>query len=112
MVTQHVFSPHLYCIKFIKMFSISSQPLFFPIMVKNKGKHRVNFTLQETKALLEVIEKYLPIGTEEWRKVEEEHATKYPLQQSNAKSLKRKFLQWTGRQSAPSGDPNCPAYIT
>ena len=65
-----------------------------------------NYKTAETKHLLDIMEKILPIGPDEWDRVLAEHDELYPCRRS-VESLRRRF-QNLHRKHAPSGSPNIP----
>ena len=64
-----------------------------------------NYGIEETKQLFEIMEKILPIGTDEWTKVVDEHSIKYPGR--TVLSIRRRY-QNLHRKQAPTGSPNMP----
>ena len=70
----------------------------------------LNYSQEETTAFLNLIEKHLPIGSEEWEVVASEHKENFPVQNRTDDSLKRKFASFY-RSKVPTGDPNCPPHV-
>ena len=68
------------------------------------------FTQQELETLLDAIEKYIPVGMNEWERVESYHASRYPMEERTKESLKRKFASLY-RKKIKTGDPNCPPEV-
>ena len=59
-------------------------------------------------SLLHIIERIVPIDSDEWDRVAEEHADHFPGRE--VVSLQRKLAQLY-RRKAPSGDPTIPEEI-
>ena len=65
----------------------------------------LNYGIEETKYLFDIMETLLPIGTEEWNKVLDEHSKQY----SGRTVLSiRKGYQNLHCKNAPTGSPNMP----
>ena len=59
-------------------------------------------------ALLDILERRLPIGPEEWDAVSDEHAINFPKR--SVDSIRQKFAGLHRRQ-AGTGNPNCPPEV-
>jgi hypothetical protein len=81
---------------------------------KGKGRQRVGsgprFVEQELVHLNEAIGRILPLGSDEWNQVADEHSELYPTLNRTVDSLRRKFKEMCGAQ-VPTGDPTCPPHI-
>jgi len=76
-----------------------------------KKKSRTsNFRAAELDIMLDFIEDVLPIGGQEWEKVEALHLERFPDSKRTAHSIKRKF-QDLYRVRMPTGDPDIPAPV-
>jgi hypothetical protein len=73
-------------------------------------KRDTGFSAAETNNLLELLETILPIGGEEWDRVEREHEKLWPTQKRTKESSKCKF-QSLYRTKMATGDPNCPPQV-
>jgi len=65
------------------------------------------YTSAEVMSFLDLMEKHLPIGPQEWGHVETAHADSFPEGMRDAHSLRRKFNSLI-KSKSPTGDPNCP----
>ena len=65
----------------------------------------LNYGIEETKYLFDIMETLLPIGTEEWNKVLDEHSKQYSGR--TVLSIRRRY-QNLHRKNAPTGSPNMP----
>ena len=65
----------------------------------------LNYGIEETKHLFDIMETLLPIGTEEWNKVLDEHSKEYSGR--TVLSIRRRY-QNLHRKNAPTGSPNMP----
>ena len=65
-----------------------------------------NYGIAETTHLLDIMERILPIGPDEWDRVVDEHDAVYPGRRSYD-SIRRRF-QNLHRKHAPTGSPNIP----
>ena len=71
---------------------------------KGNGKvGKSNYTRDELLSLLAVMERILPIGTEEWEQVQMDHSKNYPGR--DVESIHRKYNS-LHRKQVPTGDPN------
>ncbi len=70
-------------------------------------KRGAGYTTEETMDLLDVIAEVLPIGPEEWDIVCQRHKDKYPEEDRDKDSLRRKFAK-LHRAKIKTGDPHCP----
>jgi hypothetical protein len=68
------------------------------------------FVDQELVDLNEAIGRILPLGSDEWNQVANEHAELYPAYNRGVDSLRRKFREMCATQ-VPTGDPTCPPHI-
>jgi hypothetical protein len=68
------------------------------------------FVDQELIHLNEAIGRILPLGSDEWNQVADEHAELYPNYNRGVDSLRRKFKEMCGAK-VPTGDPTCPPHI-
>ena len=79
-----------------------------------QGRQRVGsgprFVEQELVHLNEAIGRILPLGSDEWNQVADEHSELYPTLNRGVDSLRRKFKEMCGAQ-VPTGDPTCPPHI-
>ena len=76
---------------------------------KGNGKvGKSNYTRDELLSLLSVMERILPIGTEEWEQVQMDHSKNYPGR--DVESIHRKYNS-LHRKQVPTGDPNIPPEI-
>ena len=73
-------------------------------------KRGTGFSAAETDNLLELMATILPIGGEEWDRVEREHSILWPAEKRTVPSLKRKF-QSLYQTKVATGDPNCPPQV-
>ena len=83
-------------------------PLPKPLPLKSQRKGRSNYIHDETMALLDILERRLPIGPEEWDAVLDEHALNFPKR--SVDSIRRKFAGLHRRQPG-TGNPNCPPEV-
>ena len=83
-------------------------PLLKPPPLKSQRKGRSNYIHDETMALLDILERRLPIGPEEWDVVSDEHALNFPKR--SVDSIRRKFAGLHRRQPG-TGNPNCPPEV-
>ena len=83
-------------------------PLLKPPPLKSQRKGRSNYIHDETMALLDILERRLPIGPEEWDAVSDEHALNFTRR--TVDSIKRKFAGLHRRQPG-TGSPNCPMEV-
>ena len=74
----------------------------------SQRKGRSNYIHDETMALLDILERRLPIGPEEWDAVSDEHALNFPKR--SVDSIRRKFAGLHRRQPG-TGNPNCPPEV-
>ena len=74
------------------------------------SKRGQGYSFQEISSLLDVLEVVLPIGHDEWETVQREHLLKFPEQDRDTNSLRRKYNQLY-RKRVPTGDPNCPPEV-
>ena len=65
----------------------------------------LNYGFEETKHLFDIMERILPIGTDEWKAVLDEHSVKFPGR--TVLSIRRRY-QTLHRKQAPTGSPNMP----
>ena len=65
----------------------------------------LNYGLEETKHLFDIMERILPIGTDEWNKAVDEHSINYAGR--IVLSIRRRY-QNLNRKQAPTGSPNMP----
>ena len=71
---------------------------------KTNGKvGKSNYTREELLALFSVMERILPIGTEEWEQVVLDHSEQYPGR--DVDSIRRKYNS-LHRKQVPTGSPN------
>ena len=76
---------------------------------KGNGKvGKSNYTRDELLSLFAVMERILPIGTEEWEQVQMEHSQNYPGR--DIESIRRKYNS-LHRKQVPTGNPNIPPEI-
>ena len=68
-----------------------------------------NYSHEEVMTMLELMEKILPIGTEEWEQVETGLRDKFPPGRDK-NSITRKYHQLY-RRKIPTGDPNMPPEV-
>ena len=69
---------------------------------------RCNYSRDETLAFLDLMERDLPIGQQEWNAINEEHAHNWSLR--GVDSLRRKYSE-LHRKKVPTGDPNIPPEV-
>ena len=81
-----------------------------PITRTRKKKRSMGFTQIEIDNMLGIIEKVLPVGGEEWKRVADLHLLIFPEQCRTKESIKRKY-QGLYRKQMPSGDPYCPTDV-
>eukprot|EP00521_Asterionellopsis_glacialis_P015948 CAMPEP_0195305870 /NCGR_PEP_ID=MMETSP0707-20130614/36912_1 /TAXON_ID=33640 /ORGANISM="Asterionellopsis glacialis, Strain CCMP134" /LENGTH=133 /DNA_ID=CAMNT_0040370077 /DNA_START=17 /DNA_END=418 /DNA_ORIENTATION=- len=74
------------------------------------AKRGQGYSIEETLSFLDILERILPIGSDEWDSVLREHDEKYSEQKRDVNSLKRKFGKLY-RTQIPTGDPNCPPEV-
>ena len=65
----------------------------------------LNYGIEETKHLFDIMEKILPIGTDEWKSVLDQHSIEYSGR--SVLSIRRRY-QNLHRKQAPTGSPNMP----
>lgn len=76
---------------------------------KGNGKvGKSNYTRDELLLLFSVMERILPIGTEEWEQVQMEHTQQYPGR--DIESIRRKYNS-LHRKQVQTGNPNIPPEI-
>ena len=66
----------------------------------------INWTNDESLAILDVMERILPIGPNEWQQVVEHHLFNRPPGR-DINSIRRKYMS-LHRRYIPTGDPNIP----
>jgi len=76
----------------------------------NKSTRGGNFSRDEIDALLDCVEDVLPIGLDEWARVEQRHLVSYPDRNWNKESLRCKF-QMLYLIKQPTGAPECPPEV-
>jgi hypothetical protein len=64
-----------------------------------------NYGIEETTCLLDIMERILPIGPDEWKRVVDEHSITYCGR--TLTSIRRRY-QTLYRKQAPTGSPNMP----
>ena len=77
----------------------------------NRGGRKAgagNYSEDESRNLLQILEELRPIGPDEWLEACSKHNDKYPGR--DVKSIRRKFATWH-RRTIPTGDPDCPWYV-
>lgn len=75
-----------------------------------RKKGRGNYSHMELNSLLDTMEDILPIGSEEWQRVVEQHNENYPSSGRDAESIRRKYAT-LHRKKVPTGDPMCPLEV-
>ena len=82
----------------------SPQAATIPKSTKGNGKvGKSNYTREELLSLFAIMERILPIGTEEWEQVQMEHSQEYPGR--DVESIRRKY-NTLHRKQVPTGNPN------
>eukprot|EP00521_Asterionellopsis_glacialis_P006012 CAMPEP_0195282058 /NCGR_PEP_ID=MMETSP0707-20130614/1107_1 /TAXON_ID=33640 /ORGANISM="Asterionellopsis glacialis, Strain CCMP134" /LENGTH=286 /DNA_ID=CAMNT_0040341009 /DNA_START=79 /DNA_END=939 /DNA_ORIENTATION=- len=76
--------------------------------MSNRRGH--GYTANEVSGLLDILERTVPIGNDEWEYVAREHQLNFPDKARDATSLKWKFMQLY-RKRTPTGDPTCPPEV-
>ncbi len=79
-------------------------------MAPKKKSRGMGVSKQELFALLDIIEKHLPVAQNDWDLVEADHEAMYPDSLRTRDSLKRKFVSLY-RIKVPTGDPKCPPEV-
>ena len=90
----------------IPLHIFASLPIQRTKMSSNGRKHgQGNYGRVETVHLLNILQRILPIGSEEWQQCLDEHNLEYPGRCKQ--SIMRKYAGLY-RKGTPTGDPNCP----
>lgn len=74
------------------------------------AKRGLGFSDAETNAMLNLIEKHLPLSTDEWDYIAGLHCVAFPSAKRNSESLKRRFNKLC-RKGPPTGDPYCSPLV-
>ena len=87
----------------------TQQAATVPKPTKGNGKvGKSNYSREELLSLFSVMERILPIGTEEWEQVLMEHSKEYPGR--DVDSIRRKYNS-LHRKQVQTGNPNIPPEI-
>jgi hypothetical protein len=79
-----------------------------PMRRRTRG---LGFTSMEVNCLLDAVEKYLPIGDDDWNLVARQHRRHDAEYRRNKTSLKRKFASLYLTRPSPAGDQDCPLEV-
>ena len=79
-------------------------------MPPKRKKRGTGFSHAEVITMLDIMEKHLPIGGDEWEAVAREHRETWPDTERCKDGIKRKCQNLYGRKE-PTGDPTCPPSV-
>ena len=84
------------------------QPLRVPA-VAGRRQGKSNYSGAEIEHMLDILEEILPIGTDEWQAVEDQHNID-GVYNRTALNLRKKLYALKNKKM-PTGDPNCPPAV-
>ena len=85
-----------------------------PASMKKKRGGRVkgclSYSNSQVESLLDLMEQYLPVGTQEWEYIANEYSSAHPRPLRDVASLRRKF-NTLAKKKTPTGNPSCPPFV-
>ena len=85
-----------------------------PASMKKKRGGRVkgclSYSNSQVESLLDLMEQYLPVGTQEWEYIANEYSSAHPRPLRDVASLRRKF-NTLAKKKTPTGNPSCQPFV-
>ena len=84
-----------------------------PASMKKQGgcvKGCLSYNNSQVESLLDLMEQYLPVGTQEWEYIANEYSSAHPRPLRDVASLRRKF-NTLAKKKMPTGNPSCPPFV-
>ena len=70
----------------------------------------LSYSNSQVESWLDLMEQYLPIGTQEWEYIANEYSSAHPRPLHDVASLRRKF-NTLAKKKTPTGNPSCPPIV-